>query len=184
MARFDQPSSTNCARVTTPCCREANRATARSGGGGPSNAPYGWLRRPTPQWWPAACDAWVTSVTLQRLERNLFVTGLAGYLGAEVARRAAAEGWRVSGTTYQRPAAPEISGHRMDVRDGAAVRAALEAERPDAVVHTAYDRHAEDVTADGARVVAEAAAHAGARLIHMSSDLVFGGQLGRPLSEE
>ena len=72
----------------------------------------------------------------------------------------------------------------MDVRDAGAVRAALEAERPDVVIHTAYDRHDQGVTADGARVVAQAAAHVGARLIHMSSDLVFGGRLGRPLRED
>lgn len=72
----------------------------------------------------------------------------------------------------------------MDVRDAAAVREALDAERPELIVHTAYRRDDEGVTLDGAGVVAGAAAQAGARLIHMSSDLVFGGRLGRPLTEE
>jgi dTDP-4-dehydrorhamnose reductase len=70
------------------------------------------------------------------------------------------------------------------VRDSGAVDGAIAEERPDVVVHSAYRRDDESVTVDGARVVAEAAAHAGARLIHLSSDLVFGGDLGRPLTEE
>ena len=114
----------------------------------------------------------------------MFVTGLAGYLGVEVARRAAERGWRVGGTTYERPAPPGIEADRVDVRDAAAVRGAVEAAAPDVVVHTAYRRDDRGVTLEGARHVAEAAAHAGARLIHMSTDLVFGGLLGRPMTEE
>ena len=37
---------------------------------------------------------------------------------------------------------------------------------------------------DGAAVVAAAAREAGARLVHMSSDIVFSGRLGRPLRED
>jgi dTDP-4-dehydrorhamnose reductase len=113
---------------------------------------------------------------------TLLVTGLAGFLGSEIAAGAPAAGWRVAGTVHQRPGPPEA--HRVDIRDEGAVRAAIDAERPDAVVHTAYSRDDEGVTVDGARIVAEAAADAGARLIHISSDLVFGGSRGRPLTEE
>jgi dTDP-4-dehydrorhamnose reductase len=113
---------------------------------------------------------------------TIFVTGLAGFLGSEVAARAAAAGWRVAGTVHERPG-PE-GAHRVDVRDEGAVRAAIEADRPELVVHTAYRRDDEGVTVDGARVVAGAAAGAGSRLIHLSSDLVFGGSRGRPLTEE
>jgi dTDP-4-dehydrorhamnose reductase len=113
---------------------------------------------------------------------TLFVTGLAGFLGSEVAARAPAAGWRVAGTVHERHGPP--GAHRLDVRDEGAVRAAIGAEGPDVVVHTAYSYGDEGVTVDGARVVAEAAAHAGARLIHLSSDLVFGGSRGRPLTED
>src|SRR3954470_688494 len=113
---------------------------------------------------------------------TIFVTGLAGYLGAEVAGAARAAGWRVGGTVHQRPGPPQA--HRVDVRDRGAVAAAIAAEAPDVVVHTAYRRDDESVTVHGARIVAEAAAHAGARLIHLSSDLVFGGDLQRPYTEE
>lgn len=113
---------------------------------------------------------------------TLFVTGLAGFLGSEVAARAQAAGWRVAGTVHERPG-PE-GAHRVDVRDEGAVRAAIGAERPGVVVHTAYRRDDESVTVDGARVVAAAASDAGSRLVHLSSDLVFGGSRGRPLTEE
>jgi dTDP-4-dehydrorhamnose reductase len=113
---------------------------------------------------------------------RLFVTGLAGYLGSEIRAQAARRGWRVGGTVHERPG--PAGAHKVDVRDPGAVRAALGAERPQVVVHTAYRRDEQSVTVEGARVVAEAAAAAGARLIHLSSDLVFGGGLGRPLTEE
>jgi dTDP-4-dehydrorhamnose reductase len=115
---------------------------------------------------------------------TIFVTGLAGYLGSQLALTAGAAGWRVSGTVLERPAPEGTEAVRLDVRDAKAVGEGITGVRPDVVVHTAYRRHDESVTVDGARVVAEAAAHAGARLIHLSSDLVFGGDLGRPLTED
>jgi dTDP-4-dehydrorhamnose reductase len=121
-------------------------------------------------------------VTILGVMGTFFVTGLAGFLGSEVAARARTAGWRVAGTVHERPG-PE-GAHRLDVRDEGAVRAAIGAERPDVVVHTAYRQSDEGVTVDGARVVAEAAADAGSRLIHLSSDLVFGGSRGRPLTED
>jgi dTDP-4-dehydrorhamnose reductase len=121
-------------------------------------------------------------VTILRVVATVFVTGLAGFLGSELAARAPAAGWRVAGTVHERPGPP--GAHRLDVRDEGAVRAAIAAERPDVVVHTAYSHDDEGVTVDGARLVAEAAASPGARLIHLSSDLVFGGTLGRPLTED
>jgi dTDP-4-dehydrorhamnose reductase len=121
-------------------------------------------------------------VTIRARMSTIFVTGLAGYLGAELADAAGAEGWRVGGTVHQRPGPPQA--HRVDVRDRGAVAAAIASEVPDVVVHTAYRRDDESVTVDGARIVAEAAAQADARLIHLSSDLVFGGDLRRPLTEE
>lgn len=114
---------------------------------------------------------------------RLFVTGLGGYLGRAVA--AAAD--EVSGTIRARPAPPGIRAARIDVRDEAAVAAALDRLRPDAVVHTAYVQGTPDersVNVDGAAAVARAAAARGIRLVHVSSDLVFGGDLGRPVRED
>jgi dTDP-4-dehydrorhamnose reductase len=113
---------------------------------------------------------------------RLFVTGLAGLLGSELAVRARAAGWDVAGSLFERPGPPGIEAVRLDVRDEDAVRLALRGA--DAVVHTAYRQdgpESEAITVGGARVVACAAP---ARLIHLSSDVIFSGALERPLRED
>ncbi len=67
---------------------------------------------------------------------------------------------------------------RLDAASPAAVRSLVERERPHAVFYVAYDRAARDVTVDGARVAAHAAAAGGARFIFTSTDLVFDGRAG------
>jgi dTDP-4-dehydrorhamnose reductase len=103
----------------------------------------------------------------------LLVTGGTGNLGRELLRR--------------RPdavGASRAAGLRLDVRDAAAVRAAFTELRPAAVIHTAYRQDDRMTTFDGAVNVARAAAETGARLVHLSSDLVFDGQSEAPYTEE
>jgi dTDP-4-dehydrorhamnose reductase len=94
-------------------------------------------------------------------------------------RQAAASGWAVRATWWQRPpdAAAGVDWRRLDVRDAGAVRAAIAGV--DAVVHTAYRQHDDPwgVNVDGSAAVATAAA--GRRLVHLSTDLVFDGTRGR-----
>jgi dTDP-4-dehydrorhamnose reductase len=57
---------------------------------------------------------------------------------------------------------------------------------PDAVVHTAYVQSGpllHETVVRGSRAVAAAAHRAGARLIHLSTDLVFDGEQGAPYTE-
>jgi dTDP-4-dehydrorhamnose reductase len=126
---------------------------------------------------------------------RLFVTGLGGYLGHAVAAAASAAAAaseatgvsEVSGTIRTRPAPPGLLTFAIDVRDERAVAEAIAAARPDAVVHTAYVQHgagAWTVNVDGSAAVARAARAAGIRLVHLSSDVVFPGDLGRPLRED
>jgi len=109
---------------------------------------------------------------------RLLVTGGAGFLGSELVRRAAASGWDVRATRFERER-EGLPGEwlRLDVRDEDAVRRAVAGV--ECVVHTAYRQHGPDlwsVTAEGAEVVARAARRT--RLVHLSSDIVFDGRRG------
>jgi dTDP-4-dehydrorhamnose reductase len=104
---------------------------------------------------------------------RVFVTGLGGYLGRAIAARDAS----VSGITGRAQA---------DVRDADAVARALDGDELDAVIHTAYIQDGPDarsVNVDGTGTVAAAARERGLRLVHVSTDVVFSGALGRPLRE-
>jgi dTDP-4-dehydrorhamnose reductase len=107
--------------------------------------------------------------------RRLFVTGLGGHLGSEVGRRAPAAGWELAGIT---------GSAQLDVRDAAAVSEAVRAARPEAIVHTAYRLDDPSVNVEGTRAVAAAAVAAGARMVHLSSDVVFPGDGARALTED
>jgi len=105
--------------------------------------------------------------------KRLFVTGGSGYLGRVVVERAAAAGWVV--------VAPGSGA--VDVRDVTSLGEAMTGA--DAVVHTAYLRDgptAAEVIVDGTANVVRAAA--GRRLVHVSTDVVFDGRLGRPYRED
>lgn len=113
--------------------------------------------------------------------RRLLVTGGSGYLGGTVVRLAAT-GWDAVGTSFRAP-----GDVRVDVRDAGAVRDLVESVRPDCIVHTAYLQDGPEAwgtNVDGAANVARFAAAAGARLVHVSTDLVFDGRAGRPYRED
>ncbi|GAA3342758.1 sugar nucleotide-binding protein [Amorphoplanes nipponensis] len=99
------------------------------------------------------------------------VVGASGHLGGEVARLASAAGAEVHGTSTTGG-----SWSRLDITDRAAVRALVAAVRPAVVVNAAYRADSWAICADGAAHVALAAAEAGARLVHVSSDAVHGGR--------
>lgn len=97
-------------------------------------------------------------------EMRIHVTGATGFLGSELLR--------LDG---------RATGERVEVRDLGAVRVLLQRLRPELVIHTAYRQDGEgarEIVVDGAANVARAAAEVGARLIHLSTDVVFDGRKG------
>jgi len=108
---------------------------------------------------------------------TLLVTGGRGYLGRELVRLAPGLDWQVRATWWTEPPDGGAEWVRADIRDAGAMRAA--AEGVTAVIHTAYRQHddAWSTNVDGTAAVAAAAS--AARLVHVSSDLVFAGTQGR-----
>lgn len=105
----------------------------------------------------------------------MFATGGGGRMGRELLPRLERRGWSVA-----RP-----SSRQLDITDERAVAAALRGARPDVVLHLAAytdvagaerDRdRCWAVNVTGARNVA---AHAGCRLVHLSTDYAFDGERG------
>lgn len=98
--------------------------------------------------------------------RLLVTGGRTGYLGRHVVEAAEAHDVVAVGSAD------------ADVRDRDAVDALVARHRPDAIVHTAYVQSDWHVTATGAANVATAAARHDARLVLVSSDVVFSGADG------
>jgi dTDP-4-dehydrorhamnose reductase len=119
--------------------------------------------------------------------RRVLVTGGTGHLGAEVVAHALAAGWDVAATWHSRqPPDGPARWHRLDITDPVAVAGLVVAVQPDVVIHTAYLRDGPDadaVTTAGAAAVARAADAENARLIHLSTDVVFDGETSTPYAE-
>jgi dTDP-4-dehydrorhamnose reductase len=117
---------------------------------------------------------------------KLLVTGAAGFLGSELCRLAVERGDEVLATQFARRP-PYGRPLELDVRDGEAVDRALMRHGPEVVVHAAYVQNGDamhDTIVRGSYNVAAAAARCGARLIHLSTDLVFDGEAGAPYRED
>lgn len=114
---------------------------------------------------------------------RIVVTGAGGMLGQDVVRAGRDCGHEVVG----------LARAELDVADAAAVASAVRDATPDAVVNCAAwtdvdgaeadPEGAHAVNATGAGNVARAAAAAGARLVHVSTDYVFDGEKRSPYVE-
>jgi dTDP-4-dehydrorhamnose reductase len=114
---------------------------------------------------------------------KILVTGAAGHLGAAMVAECS-RAHQVVGFAHA----------DLDITDARAVKDAVGAARPDAIVNCAafneVDRaeeepvHAFGVNAFGVQALARAAAEAGASFVHFSTDFVFDGNADRPYTEE
>ncbi|MEH1129294.1 SDR family oxidoreductase [Micromonospora sp. CPCC 206061] len=107
---------------------------------------------------------------------DLLVVGGSGFLGQEVTRQALLAGDRVV-ATFHNHALPTagVDWRKLDIRRRNDVAALVDQTRPAVIINAAYRQTDWATTADGAMHVAAAAAAAGARLVHVSSDAVFSG---------
>ena len=114
---------------------------------------------------------------------RMLVTGGSGYLGGWVVQLARTD-WEVTATYFTHPVdEPGVTWHRLDVRDGEAVETLAAGVCPAIMVHTVASNPREGVDFEGTivagtRHVARAAAVCGARLIHISTDVLFDGKRG------
>jgi dTDP-4-dehydrorhamnose reductase len=114
---------------------------------------------------------------------RLLVTGAAGMLGTDVVAAASAAHEVVAFTRAE-----------LDITDADAVRAAVRDTQPDAVINCAAytnvdaaetdEDAATRINGDGAGHLAAAAAEAGAHIVHVSTDYVFGGDATSPYPED
>jgi dTDP-4-dehydrorhamnose reductase len=116
--------------------------------------------------------------------KTLLLTGATGFLGRRLAPGLAAS-WRVVRASRTAEGADSV---RLDLEDPDSVSRAFDAVRPAAVVHSGAVAGPDDcerdperarrVNVDASRLVAELCGRSGARLAHLSTDLVFDGEKG------
>jgi dTDP-4-dehydrorhamnose reductase len=107
---------------------------------------------------------------------DLLVIGGSGFLGRRITRHAHLAGHRVIATFHASvPPASDVDWRMVDIRRRDDVTALALHAQPDVIINAAYRQSDWETTADGGTHVALAAAAAGARLVHVSSDAVFSG---------
>jgi dTDP-4-dehydrorhamnose reductase len=122
---------------------------------------------------------------------RVLITGVAGMFGTDARRIFADRGHEVIATDVGPAATGDIRS--VDITDFAAIRAAVQAAKPDLVLHPAAYTNVDGcerdpdtaykVNAVGTWNVAAAAEEIGAALVAISTDFVFDGEKGSPYTE-
>lgn len=120
--------------------------------------------------------------------KTVLVTGASGFLGWHLADRLSEEK-RVIGTYLSHPVLPQnVEGIRLDLRDRSTTLRTTEQIRPQIIFHCAAlskpelceqeKKLAEEINVSGTELIVRAARSVDAKLIYISTDLVFDGQKG------
>lgn len=132
------------------------------------------------------------AIALPRYGGRILLTGASGFVGRNLARSFRRHDLvAVTGGEHV-PCAddvgPSTQRERVDIRDASAVARLIDALSPDAVIHLAGNKnvrfcelHPDEAAAinqEGTRHVAEACRRVGARMVYVSTDLVFDGEAG------
>lgn len=111
---------------------------------------------------------------------RLLITGGGSYLGRHLVPLALRQPDTAVGyTIFRHDPWPDKAGYSLDVRDATAVAGLITSFRPDAIIHTVGSNRGDDmenVIRLGTAHVVEAATAVSARLVHLSSDVVFDGR--------
>jgi dTDP-4-dehydrorhamnose reductase len=109
---------------------------------------------------------------------RLLVTGASGYVGGRVVEAAPAD-WEVHGQWRAHRPPAGATAHQADLADASAVARLTRAAEPEVVLHCAYQMAAPaDENLLWSRNVFTSAREVGARVVLMSTDLVFDGRRG------
>jgi dTDP-4-dehydrorhamnose reductase len=111
---------------------------------------------------------------------RLLITGGSGYMGCHLVPRASHKHELIYTYFKKDPLALDC-GRQLDIRDNQAVRQIVSKWQPDFIIHTTGSNRSPDmerVIIQGAENISQAAETAGARLIHISSDVIFDGRAG------
>ncbi len=110
---------------------------------------------------------------------RVVITGGSGFLGQGLLRLLPFR-WQTLATYWTRSFESAIATPlQLDVHDPIAVQRVVEEYHPDVVIHTAALMSGDAMLAvnvDGSRIVARAAHRVRARLLHLSSDVIFDGE--------
>ncbi|MFE7485036.1 SDR family oxidoreductase [Streptomyces sp. NPDC057552] len=117
---------------------------------------------------------------------TLLIVGGTGFLGTELVRQATSTGhetvatWATNPPDQRSPA----TWRKLDLRDKLQIHGLMEQVRPQVVVNASSGGSDWKITAEGPIHLAIAAAKYDCRMVHVSSDAIFSGRIGRARYDE
>lgn len=108
---------------------------------------------------------------------KLFIAGGSGFVGRYLVPLASGR-FETSYSYFSQNPHALPNGYQLDLRDGDAVSTCVSAIQPDAIIHLGASNRSPDMyntIVEGTRNLVAAAQQVGARLVHMSTDVLFDG---------